>query len=147
MSWGWLLTTSKSLMNPSDLRMPAMALLVFDAGIDTVEWSTAKAFLIRVNISAIGSVTTPIISALPTRLSDPGQLALQGQFSEADAAQAEIPYISPGSPTEVAPVSELRPVLGGLLPFGYLGCSGHATRFLPVTILCRPREGHPELGQ
>jgi len=55
------------------------------------------AFRIRVNMSEIGSVTG-IYYLLPARLCESRNQTFVGHFSQATAAQAEVPAIAPWSP-------------------------------------------------
>src|SRR5512137_1412203 len=65
------------------------------------------ALRIRVSRSAIGSVIgigCPPSPGLPARLDDPGDVSLEGQRPEADAAHLELPQERPGPPAEGAAV-------------------------------------------
>src|SRR3954466_10068183 len=86
------------------------------------------ALRMRVSMSAIGSVEGiregPVVlgslSGLPAGLAHPGDLALEGELPQHDAADAELAVDAPGPPGELAPAhhpgAELRlpPALGHL---------------------------------
>jgi len=105
-----------------------MEILVLDAGIRTESCRAMMAFLILVNISAIGSVT--LISSfsylqLPARLDDAGDYAFTGQFTEANTTQTKAPYIASGPPAAIAPVAHPHLEFAFLFPLdhGYFGHS------------------------
>src|SRR5438093_3141774 len=58
----------------------------------------------RVSMSAIGSEMFMERYLLPARLHDAGELAVQRQLAEADAAEAELPHVGARPPAEVAAV-------------------------------------------
>src|SRR3954468_173989 len=96
------------------------------------------AFRIRVSMSAIGSVISlfafgyrPLSavsvqrSALPAALGDAGDVALERQLAEAQAAQRELPHVGPRTSAQVAAVAQPHLVLRFLLFLRDLCGSGH----------------------
>src|SRR5438105_4292774 len=129
----------KFMMKPSSLRMRAISVLSFDAGTSTLGWRANCALRIRVSMSEIGSdvdiaLTCEILSS-PASLDHAGDLAGQGELSEANPAQIEFADItSRPAATETAVAKPdlyaRRAVLGRHLGFGLgffrdLGCSCH----------------------
>src|SRR5919106_296991 len=76
-----------------------MLSLILDAGITTSSCMADDALRIRVSMSAIGSV---IDIRSPTRLRDPGDLAVVGHLPETQAAQTEPPVDRTGPPASLA---------------------------------------------
>src|SRR5215208_4155152 len=104
--------------------MRAISSFSFEAGMSTRECRAAIALRIRVSMSAIGSVITletprklarfrPAPHArgrllsmngreLPARLDHPGDLPLERQLAEADAAQLELAQVGAGAAAALA---------------------------------------------
>src|SRR3974390_758796 len=76
-------------MYPSHSRMAASDSFSFEPGIDTVSNWAELAFLMRVSMSAIGSVIV-MAAPLPTRLRHAGNLAGVHHRPQADTAQSEL---------------------------------------------------------
>jgi hypothetical protein len=64
--------------------------LIFDAGISTSSWNAVDAFLMRANMSAMGSVIDIYLFTSPRRLRDAGDLPVMGHVTETKAAEAEL---------------------------------------------------------
>src|SRR3954451_7262042 len=97
----------------------------------------------RVSMSAIGSEMFMDRYLLPARLHDAGELAVQRQLAEADAAEAKLPDVGARSPTEVAAV-----VLLHLEPGRPFGLDDHRN----LSHVCSPSysrrsPGPPELAK
>src|SRR5436309_10588621 len=90
-------------MKPSSLRIPAIRVFSFEAGMSTFSCSARLALRIRTNMSAIGSVID-IAALLPARLHDARNLALERQFAEAEAAEFELSDVAARTPAELAAV-------------------------------------------
>src|SRR5918911_776209 len=107
--------------------MRATSSFSFEAGMSTRECLAAMALRMRVSMSAIGSVITqtpdrvlgvgswvPVprpldpapktrnLSSLPARLDDAGDLPLQRQLAETDAAQLELAQVAAGAAAALA---------------------------------------------
>src|SRR5574338_1245521 len=119
-------------MNPSLRRTSAIATFIFEAGMLTYSCFAVTALRIRVSMSAIGSVMFKAFAssfsralpgwelrdgaargapALPARLLDARQLPLQGELTEADPAQREVPDVRARPAAELAAVLRARRVL------------------------------------
>src|SRR3990170_5140086 len=133
-------------MKPSSLRTRAIATFSLEAGTLVKSCLDEVALRMRVSMSAMGSVTfmagslsalgpepsgspsrRTTNSSLPARLLDARQLTLQGQPSEADAAEGEEAHVRPRPPAKAATVLLPRLVLGRPLRPDDLRCLGHAT--------------------
>src|ERR671932_7044 len=90
--------------------MPARASLSFDEGIRTVSCMATVPFLMRVSMSATGSVI--VIGRSPTRLGDAGNLPGVHHLAEADAAQPEFPVHRPRPPAAATTGVGADPELG-----------------------------------
>src|SRR5882762_2667059 len=86
-------------MNPSSFRISAMRTLSREDGMSTFSCSARLAFRTRVSMSAIGSVRM----ALPARLHDARNLALERQLSEAEPAHLELPEEGARTAAQLAP--------------------------------------------
>src|SRR5262245_46777174 len=95
-------------MNPSSFRISAMRTLSFEDGMSTFSCSARLALRTRVSMSAIGSLRM----ALPARLHDARDLALQRQLAEAEPAHLELPEVAARAAAQLAagigPRGELR---------------------------------------
>src|SRR5688572_17541861 len=95
--------------------MRATSTFSLDTGMSTHRCAVEPAFRMRVSMSAIGSVIM-MVSSSPARLAHAGDLALEGELPEADAAESELadegtrPTAAPA--TVVAAHFELRLALG-----------------------------------
>src|SRR5687768_11547082 len=78
-------------MKPSFLSTPAIATFIFEEGIATASCLEDTAFRMRVSISAIGSVMFTAKLSLPARLGHAGDLPLQRELAEANAAHSKLP--------------------------------------------------------
>src|SRR5215510_10978834 len=105
-------STRKFLMKPSSFRISAMRTLSREQGMSTFSCSARLALRMRVRRSAIGSLRM----ALPARLHDARNLALERQLAEAEPAQLELPEVAARAAAQLAPVIgarlELRLTLG-----------------------------------
>src|SRR5262245_14747176 len=84
--------SSKSRMKPSAFSTRAMSTLMREFGTTTVSWRATCALRMRVSMSAIGSEMFMGRYPLPARLHDAGELAVERQLPEADAAEAKLPH-------------------------------------------------------
>src|SRR4051794_31468693 len=75
-------------MYPSSLSRRAISSLIREFGISTWSWRARFAFRMRLNMSAIGSVSTCFL--LPTALGHAGNRALVRELAQADPAEAEL---------------------------------------------------------
>src|SRR4029077_445272 len=75
-------------MYPSSLRRRAISTFILELGMVACSCSALLALRMRVNMSAIGSVST--VSLLPARLRHAGNRALVRQLAQADPAEAEL---------------------------------------------------------
>jgi hypothetical protein len=83
-----------------------MPSLILEAGTTQLSCFTMMAFLILVNISAIGSVTvTPTINyiSLPARFSNAGQFGIERESAETYTADTKLAHIGARSTTNLAP--------------------------------------------
>src|SRR5574342_612010 len=104
-------------MKPSSFNSSAIRTFSFDAGMSTFSCSARLPLRIRVNMSAIGSVTVAIRHSLSRPAASPGglhdarNLAPQRQPAEAEPAELELPDVAPRPPAQpaarVAPDLEL----------------------------------------
>src|SRR6266571_1655429 len=105
-------STRKFLMNPSSFRISAMRTLSREEGMSTFSCSARLALRTRVSMSAIGSLRM----ALPARLHDARNLALERQLAEAEPAHLELPEVGARAAAQLAAVigarAELRLTLG-----------------------------------
>src|ERR687891_1708850 len=99
----------KFLMNPSSLSSSARRTLSREAGTSTFSCSARLALRMRVSMSATGSL---FIGPSPAGLDHAGDLALEGQLTEAQAAHLELPQIPAGPPAQLAAAVAARPELG-----------------------------------
>src|SRR5690348_1518937 len=67
--------------------MRAISVFNLEAGTSTLGWRARIALRTRVSMSAIGSL---VISLLPASLDHAGDLAVEGELAEAQAADAEL---------------------------------------------------------
>src|SRR3990172_1653022 len=106
-SWS---ATSKLSMKPSSRRIPAMAAFIFDEGRATTVWPASIALRMRVNISAIGSVTLIRLSPcpLPAGLHHARDHAFQRLLAEADAAHGEAPDVAARPTADATAVAHLH---------------------------------------
>src|SRR6185369_10100364 len=104
--------------------MRAMSALMREAGMSTRVCLAVTAFRIRVSISAIGSVIA-LEPSLPAALRHAGDVTLERELAEAQAAQGELPHVGAGPPAEVAAVAQPNLVLRRLLFLGDLRGGGH----------------------
>src|SRR6185295_13847565 len=102
--------------------MRAISAFSRDAGMSTRVCFALTALRRRVSMSAIGSV---ISLFLPTTLCHPGDVALERQLAEAEAAQRELPHVGARAPAQLAPVAEPDLELGGLQFLRDLCSGGH----------------------
>src|SRR2546425_8314677 len=79
-------------MKSSSLRRSVILTFSFEAGISTFSCSARLALRMRVRRSATGSLIM-VSALLPARLDHARDLALEGQFPEADAAGLELPQV------------------------------------------------------
>src|SRR3990172_9085234 len=113
-STGWGLpscsATSKSWIKPSSCRIPAMAAFIFDEGRATTVWPASIALRMRVNRSAIGSVTVIRLSPcpLPAGLHHARDHSFQRLLAEADAAHGEAPHIAARPTANATAVADLH---------------------------------------
>src|SRR4051794_34022431 len=117
--------------------MRAMSALIRDAGMSTRVRLAITAFRIRVSMSAIGSViesqpsscfvlrTSCLVPSLPAAFRDTGDVALERQLPEAQAAQRKLPHVGARAPAQVAAVPKPDLEFRRLLFFRDLGGSGH----------------------
>src|SRR6185436_14327501 len=143
--------TRKFLMYPSSLRILQISSLSLETGTSSRSCLARRALRIWVNRSAMGSVMlivslleslTPRVAqagASPARLDHAGQIALQRQVAEVDAAETELAVVAAGAAADPAAVA-IPHVEFQLLRFlGDLRSRSHR-RLLA-------RERHPELAQ
>src|SRR6478672_4794930 len=117
---------SKSRMKPSSLRTFAIATLIFEDGMSTLSCFAETALRIRVSISAMGSVIDTI-SLLPARLRDAGDLTLERQLAEANAAQREVADVASRPAAQLAAVAMLDLVLRRTVPLDDHRNLGHVS--------------------
>src|SRR5499426_3793031 len=89
----------KFLMKPSSFRISAIRTLSLEDGMSTFSCSARLALRIRVRRSAIGSLRM----ALPARLHDARDLALERQLAEAEPAELELPEVAARAAAQLAP--------------------------------------------
>src|SRR5205809_2805218 len=112
--------------------MRAMSALMRDAGMSTRVCLAVTALRIRVSISAIGSVISQlstIKSQLPAALGDAGDVTLERELAEAQAAQRELPHVGARTAAQAAAVAQPDLVLRLLLFLGDLRCRCHSSLF------------------
>src|SRR5688500_8800582 len=80
---------SKSLMKPSSLSTLAIATLILEDGMRTVSCLAETPLRIRVSMSAMGSDIVMFAPSLPAGLRHAGDLSLQRELTEANAAHRE----------------------------------------------------------
>src|SRR5215467_8254124 len=86
--------------------MRAISVFSFEAGTSTFGWRAATAFRTRVSMSAMGSlVIVLLLEFLPTGLGHAGDLAIQSELAEAQAADAELAQKRPRPPAAPAAVA------------------------------------------
>src|SRR5690242_8451706 len=123
--------------------MRAISVFSLEAGTSTFGWRAWIAFRTRVSMSAMGSLVIVLLlgPALPARLHDTRDLAVQGELAEAQAAKSKLSEESARPAAAPAAVAVLALKLGRLIPAGLiefqvfrdLGGSGHVkSLFLPV---------------
>src|SRR3569833_371461 len=88
-------------MKPSSFSTSAMRTFSLDEGDTTSAWRARMALRMRARKSAIGSVMIP---HLPARFDDAGDVTLQGEPAETDAAHLELPQESTRAPALLATV-------------------------------------------
>src|SRR5713226_1881126 len=87
--------------------MRAISAFSRDAGMSTRVCLAVTALRIRVSMSAIGSVISFALSfRLPAALRHPGDVALERQLAEAQAAQPELPHVGARPAAQVAAVAQ-----------------------------------------
>src|SRR5439155_2104579 len=91
-------------MNPSSFRISAMRTLSREEGMSTFSCSARLALRTRVSMSAIGSLRM----ALPARLQDARNLALERQLAEAEPAHLELPEVAARAAAQLAPMIGAR---------------------------------------
>src|SRR6266545_889720 len=102
--------TRKFLMNPSSLRILQISSLSLETGTSSRSCLARRALRIWVSRSAMGSVML-IVSLLesagasPARLDHAGQIALQRQVAEVDAAETELAVVAAGAAADAAAVA------------------------------------------
>src|SRR5579875_562156 len=114
--------SSKSRMKPSSLRICATLRLIFEAGISTVSRFAVFALRIRVSISAIGSVTTPI---LPARFRHARDEAAMRVLAKTDAAHPEFTQVTARTTADLAAVVVTHLILLRMLRLLDQRCSRH----------------------
>src|SRR5580765_8111322 len=103
-----------------------MSPLIRDEGMSTRVCLAVTALRIRVSMSAIGSVIALSKSVvLPGALRHAGDVALERQLAEAQAAQRELPHVSARTAAQVAAVAQANLEFRLLLFFGDLRCCSH----------------------
>src|SRR5262249_1339271 len=113
--------------------MRAISALSRDAGMSTRVCLAVTALRIRVSISAIGSVIflRSQLSAfafrpgLPAALGHAGDVALERELAEAQAAQRKLPHVGTRPAAQMAAVAQPDLELRRLLFFRDLGSGGH----------------------
>src|SRR5436190_2091701 len=123
--------------------MRAISALSRDAGMSTRVCLAVTALRIRVIMSAIGSVifsnspsqqkypSTPLgmtvseVEGSPAALRDAGNVALEGQLAEAEAAQRELAHEAARPAAQLAAVAQPNLELRRLELFRYLRSRGH----------------------
>src|SRR6185312_423223 len=111
--------------------MRAISALSLEAGTSTFGWRAWIALRTRVSMSAMGSLVIFLLlhlihqaarsrAALPTRLDHAGNLAVQGELAETEAANTE--FAQERARPSAAPAAVAVPALelGGLGPAGLL---------------------------
>src|SRR4029078_2453341 len=90
-----------------------MSLLIRDAGITTRVCLAVTALRIRVSMSAIGSVISllPVVlglrcGVLPAALRHAGDITVEGELAEAQAAQREFAHVRARPAAQVAAVAQ-----------------------------------------
>src|SRR5215213_3815996 len=103
--------TRKFLMKPSSLRILQISTLSLEIGTSSRSCLARRALRIRLSRSAMGSVML-IVSLLeslkpasPARLDHAGQIALQRQLAEVDAAETELAVVAAGAAADPAAVA------------------------------------------
>src|SRR5882672_4637163 len=127
-------------MYPSLLRMLAIASFKVEWGMSVRGWRARTAFLMRVSMSAIGSVIAPsrfrpvmpAAAASPARLRHAGDQPLERQAPEADPAHLEAAQEPPSPPASLAAIAEADGVLLLLLHCRYPGLRRH--RLVPCLL-------------
>src|ERR1035438_6135413 len=113
-------------MKPSSFRMRAISAFSLEAGTSTFGWRAWIALRTRVSMSAIGSlVIVLLLHFLPASLGYAGNLTIQSELAEAQAANSELAQKCAGTSTAPATV----PVAA--LQFGRLGLLGHGQFYIP----------------
>src|SRR5215210_1383930 len=106
--------TRKFLMNPSSLRILQISSLSLETGTSSRSCLARRALRIRLSRSAMGSVMLivsllesliPGAAASPARLDHAGQIALQRQLAEVDAAETELAVVAAGTAADPAAVA------------------------------------------
>src|SRR5690349_18509844 len=120
--WGASLTSSKSLMKLSSLRMRAISNLSLDAGTVVKSCLAVVALRNRVSMSAIGSVMFMGFLRSPARLGDARDFPAQRVRAEADAAEPELPHVGARAAALVAAVMKLNLMFRRPPPLRNLGC-------------------------
>src|SRR5688572_25876822 len=124
-------------MYPSSSRIFAISTFSFEAGTSTLACFAMTALRRRVSILAIGSVISRVLSLalscqpsavsclflpatayhLPAALRHAGNVSLQRELAEAEAAQRELAQVGPGTAAQVAAVPQTDLVLRSLVLF------------------------------
>src|SRR5271157_4688572 len=88
--------TLKLVMKPSSFRMRAISVFSLEAGTSTLGCRAWIALRTRVSMSAMGSLVINLLPwpGLPARLGHAGNLAVQSQLAETQAADAELAQIA-----------------------------------------------------
>src|SRR5688500_16215938 len=114
-------------MYPCSLMTRSMRCFRWENGTFTVRYWFELALRIRVRRSATGSV---MLMGLPARFPHAGDLALQGQIPEANAADLELSVKGPAPAAELAPVVAAGRELGSPLLLHPPGSLGHGRYLL-----------------
>src|SRR5579859_2828984 len=154
-SWcGAFLSSSKSAMNPSFLRIFAISSFMRDGGSSTWSCRAVIALRMRVSISAIGSVITPTPVTSPAGFDHAGNLALVREGAQADPAQAKLAEDRARTAAQPAPAVPPDLELGRLPPLQQqrlfrhpLGPPGRRGRACPVAGRRGLAERQPERPQ
>ncbi len=110
---------------PSSRSISAICTFILEEGTSTVSLFAIMAFLMRVSISAIGSVIAS--PSLPACLSHAGNLALVAELTEADSAHSVLAEHCMRPSAAGAPCVRACGILGGSLLFHYHCFLSHAS--------------------
>src|ERR1017187_4840726 len=120
--------------------MRAISAFSLEAGTSTFGWRAWIALRTRVSMSAIGSlVIILLLYFLPASLGHTRNLAIEGEFAEAQAANSELAQECPGPSTTPAAVPVASRQLrdsGLLLGLGQLGCPANLVQLYVFGNLC-----------